>query len=118
MIQLTMSGPERVFGIAIIPKLPVTFSRVMFAPRILSTVHERADFHRQEIGRHLVIARAATITAGSGSGRARDAAGLPRPLAVVQTFPGPHPFIPAAPVSLAWTPWKTGALFCSDTNLR
>jgi len=31
-IQMALGGPERVFDIAIIPKVPVTFARIMFAP--------------------------------------------------------------------------------------
>ena len=63
IIQLTMSGPERIFDIAIISKIPVTFSRVMFAPAILATVYELADYYRQEIAQLRLIARDAAITA-------------------------------------------------------
>jgi hypothetical protein len=58
-----MSGPERIFDIAIVSKIPVTFSRVMFAPAILATVHELADYYRQEIAQLRLIARDAAITA-------------------------------------------------------
>ena len=63
IIQLTMSGPERIFDIAIISKVPVTFSRVMFAPAILASVYELADYYRQEIAQLRLIARDAAITA-------------------------------------------------------
>jgi hypothetical protein len=63
LIQLTMSGPERIFDIAIISKIPVTFCRVMFAPAILATVYELADYYRQEIAQLRIIARDAAITA-------------------------------------------------------
>ena len=63
MIQLTMSGPERIFDIAIISKIPVTFSRVMFAPAILATVHDLADYYRKEIAQLRLIARDKAITA-------------------------------------------------------
>ena len=43
-IQLTMNVTERVSGIAIVSKIPVTLGRVMFAPAILATVHEPADY--------------------------------------------------------------------------
>ena len=49
IIQMTMSGPERISGIAIISKIPVIFSRVMVAPAILATLHEFADYYRKEI---------------------------------------------------------------------
>jgi hypothetical protein len=63
IVQLALSGPERVFDIAIISKIPVTFSRVMFAPAILATVHELADYYRKEIAQLRLIARDAAITA-------------------------------------------------------
>jgi hypothetical protein len=59
-----MSGPERISGIAIIPEIPVMFSRVMFAPAILATVYEFADYYRKEIARLRLIARYAAVTAG------------------------------------------------------
>jgi hypothetical protein len=58
-----MSGPERIFDIAIVSKIPVTFSRVMFAPAILATVHELADYYRQEIAQLRLIARDTAVTA-------------------------------------------------------
>lgn len=63
IIQLTMSGPERIYDISIISKIPVTFSRVMFAPKILAGVHELADYYRKEIAQLRLIARDAAITA-------------------------------------------------------
>jgi len=63
MIQLALSGPERIFDIAIVSKIPVTFSRVMFAPAILATVHELADYYRQEIAQLRLIARDKAVTA-------------------------------------------------------
>jgi hypothetical protein len=63
IIQLTMSGPERIYDISIISKIPVTFSRVMFAPQILATIHELADYYRKEIAQLRLIARDAAITA-------------------------------------------------------
>jgi hypothetical protein len=58
-----MSGPERIYDISIISKIPVTFSRVMFAPKILAGVHELADYYRKEIAQLRLIARDAAITA-------------------------------------------------------
>lgn len=51
IIPLTKSRPERIFDIAIISKIPVTFSRVMFAPKILATIHDPTEYYRQEITR-------------------------------------------------------------------
>ncbi|MDD1683834.1 MAG: hypothetical protein LUO98_08380 [Methanoregula sp.] len=63
IVQLALSGPERIFDIAIISKIPVTFSRVMFAPKILATIHELADYYRKEIAQLRLIARDKAVTA-------------------------------------------------------
>jgi len=64
IIPLTMSGPERISGIAIISKIPVMFSRVMFAPVILATIHQLADDFKEEIARLRLIASDDAATAG------------------------------------------------------
>jgi hypothetical protein len=63
IVQLAMSGPERVFDIAIISKVPVAFARVMFAPAILATIQQFADDFKEEIAQLRVIARDVAITA-------------------------------------------------------
>ncbi len=63
IIQLELGGPERVFDIAIISKVPITFARVMFAPEILATIQQLADDFREEIAHLRIIARDAAITA-------------------------------------------------------
>ena len=63
IVQLAMSGPERIFDIAIISKVPVTFARVMFAPAILATIQQFADDFKEEIAQLRVIARDTAITA-------------------------------------------------------
>jgi hypothetical protein len=63
IVQMAMSGPERIFDIAIISKIPVTFSRVMFAPEILATIQDLAEYYQKEIAQLRVIARDAAITA-------------------------------------------------------
>jgi len=63
IVQLALSGPERVFDIAIISKVPVTFARVMFAPEILATIQQLADDFKEEIAQLRIIARDAAITA-------------------------------------------------------
>ena len=60
---MALSGPERVFDIAIISKVPVTFARVMFAPEILATIQQLADDFKEEIAQLRIIARDAAITA-------------------------------------------------------
>ena len=63
IIQLTMSGPERIYDISIISKIPVTFSRVMFAPAILATILQLAEEFKEEIAQLRLIARDTAITA-------------------------------------------------------
>jgi len=62
IVQLALSGPERVFDIAIVSKVPVTFARVMFAPAILATIQQLADDFKEEIAQLRIIARDAAIT--------------------------------------------------------
>jgi hypothetical protein len=63
IVQMTLSGPERVFDIAIISKVPVTFARVMFAPAILATIQELTDEFKEEVAQLRLVARDAAITA-------------------------------------------------------
>ena len=63
IIQMTSPGPERIFDIVIISKIPVTFARVMFAPEILATLQQLAEDFREEIGQLRVVAHDAAITA-------------------------------------------------------
>jgi hypothetical protein len=63
IIQLALSGPERVFDIAIISKVPVAFARVMFASEILATIQQLAVDFKEEIAQLRIIARDAAITA-------------------------------------------------------
>ncbi|MGB9175355.1 MAG: hypothetical protein WCB46_01295 [Methanoregula sp.] len=61
--QLVMSGPDRIFDIAIVSKIPVTFARVMFAPAIFATTRQIADDFKEEIARLRIIAQDKAITA-------------------------------------------------------
>jgi hypothetical protein len=63
IIQMAQSEPERVFDIAIISKVPVTFARIMFAPEILATIQQFADDFKEEIAQLRIIARDAATTA-------------------------------------------------------
>jgi hypothetical protein len=60
---MAIGGPERIYDITIISKIPVTFASVMFAPKILAAVYELADYYKKEIARLRLIARDAAITA-------------------------------------------------------
>jgi hypothetical protein len=63
IIQMTLSGPERIFDIAIISKIPVTFTRVLFAPEILASIQQLGTDFKDEIAQLRIIARDAAITA-------------------------------------------------------
>ena len=63
IIQVTLSGPERIFDIAIVSKVPVAFVRVMFAPKILATIPELAEYYATEIAQLRIIAKDPAITA-------------------------------------------------------
>jgi hypothetical protein len=62
-IQLTMSGPERIYDISIVSKIPIAFARVMFAPKILATMQELVGYYEKEIAQLRLIARDAAVTA-------------------------------------------------------
>jgi len=63
MVQVTFSGPERIFDIAIVSKVPIAFVRVMFAPKILATIHELAEYYKTEIAQLRIVAKDPAITA-------------------------------------------------------
>jgi hypothetical protein len=63
IIQMTLSGPERIFDIALISKIPVTFTRVLFAPEILASIQQLGTDFKDEIAQLRIIARDAAITA-------------------------------------------------------
>ena len=63
VVQMSGLGPERIFDISIVSKLPITFARVMFAPHILAAIVEIADDFKDEITHLRIIARDSAITA-------------------------------------------------------
>ncbi|MDO8871113.1 MAG: hypothetical protein Q7V05_00060, partial [Methanoregula sp.] len=63
VVQMSGLGPERIFDISIVSRLPITFARVMFAPQILAAIVEIADDFKDEITQLRIIARDAAITA-------------------------------------------------------
>jgi len=62
IVQMVTGAPERIFDIAIISKVPVTFTRVMFAPEILATTRQLADDFNEEIAQLRIIVRDKAIT--------------------------------------------------------
>ena len=63
IIQMAAGGPERIFDIAIVSKIPVTFASVMFAPKILATIPELVEYYQQDLARLRLIVRDAAVTA-------------------------------------------------------
>ncbi len=63
VIQVTLSGPERIYDISIVSKIPIVFARVMFAPKILADIPELAEYYKTEIAQLRVIAKDPAITA-------------------------------------------------------
>jgi hypothetical protein len=52
-----ISGPQRISGIAIISGILVAFVPIIFAPEILATVWDLAEYIWKEIARLRIIAR-------------------------------------------------------------
>jgi hypothetical protein len=63
IIQMAMGGPERVFDIAIVSKIPITFIGIMFAPKILASIPELVEYYKNDLVRLRLIARDAAFTA-------------------------------------------------------
>ena len=63
LIQMAMGGPERIYDISIVSKIPITFASVMFAPKILATIPELVEYYEKDLTRLRLIARDAAVTA-------------------------------------------------------
>ena len=61
LIQRAMGGPERIYDISIVSKIPIVFASIMFAPKILASIPELADYYRKDLARLRVIARDAAV---------------------------------------------------------
>jgi hypothetical protein len=59
---MALIGPERIFDIAIVSKIPVTFTRVMFVPKILLSIQQLGTDFKDELAQLRDIARNAAIT--------------------------------------------------------
>ncbi|PKL64041.1 MAG: hypothetical protein CVV32_10285 [Methanomicrobiales archaeon HGW-Methanomicrobiales-3] len=57
LIQMAMGGPERIFDIAIVSKIPITFVGIMFAPKILAGTPELVEYYQKDLARLRLIAR-------------------------------------------------------------
>ena len=44
IIQLAMGGPERISDISIVSKIPIVFASIRFAPKILASIPELAEY--------------------------------------------------------------------------
>ena len=63
IIQMAAGGPERIYDISIVSKIPVVFAGIMFAPKILATIPELAEYYTKDLARLRLIARDAAVTA-------------------------------------------------------
>jgi len=54
---MAMGGPERIFDIAIVSKIPHIFVGVAFALKILASIPELADYYKKDLARLRLIAR-------------------------------------------------------------
>ena len=61
LIQLAMGGPERIYDISIVSKIPVVFATIMFAPKILAPLTELIEYYESDLARLRVIARDAAV---------------------------------------------------------
>ena len=61
LIQLAMGGPERIYDLSIVSKIPIIFASIMFAPKILASIPELAEYYASDIARLRVIARDAAV---------------------------------------------------------
>jgi len=61
LIQLAMGGPERIYDLSIVSKIPIVFATIMFAPKILAPVLELAEYYGSDLTRLRVIARDAAV---------------------------------------------------------
>jgi hypothetical protein len=57
LIQLAMGGPERIYDLSIVSKIPIVFATIMFAPKILAPVPELAEYYTSDLARLRAIAR-------------------------------------------------------------
>jgi hypothetical protein len=55
LIQLAMGGPERIYDISIVSKIPIVFATVMFAPKILASIPELVDYYRKDLARDAAV---------------------------------------------------------------
>lgn len=62
LIQLAMGGPERIYDLSIVSKIPIVFATIMFAPKILAPIPELAEYYESDLARLRVIARDAAVT--------------------------------------------------------
>jgi hypothetical protein len=63
IIQMATGGPERIYDISIVSKIPIVFAGVMFAPKILATIPELEEYYRKDLARLRLIARNAAVLA-------------------------------------------------------
>ncbi len=63
IIQMAAGGSERIYDISIVSKIPIVFTTVMFAPKILASIPELVEYYNRDLARLRLIARDAAVTA-------------------------------------------------------
>ncbi|MDO9324755.1 MAG: hypothetical protein Q7T80_07325 [Methanoregula sp.] len=61
LIQLATGGPERIYDLSIVSKIPIVFASIMFAPKILASIPELTEYYQTDLARLRVIARDAAV---------------------------------------------------------
>jgi len=56
-----MGGPERIFDLAIVSKIPVAFVSIMFAPKILAAIPGLIGYYGKDPARLRLVARDAAV---------------------------------------------------------
>jgi hypothetical protein len=61
---MAIDGPERIFDIAIISKIPVMFASVMYAPKTPAGIPELVEYYKKDLIQLRLIARNAAMPCG------------------------------------------------------
>ncbi|MCK9632547.1 MAG: hypothetical protein M0R30_13025 [Methanoregula sp.] len=61
LIQMATGGPERIYDISIVSKIPIIFASVMFAPKILASIPELIEYYKNDLARLRLITRDAAV---------------------------------------------------------
>ena len=57
LIQQAMGGPERIYDLSIVSKIPHIFVGIAFAPDILASIPDLSEYYKKDLARLRLIAR-------------------------------------------------------------